>query len=86
MKLVPGLLVFSLFFFRFSVRLPQGSHQGANASGDSEAETDDGQPPSRSQLPVEPTSAEQADEDAEREVETNRRVAADSFPALVHQH
>src|SRR5204863_2201108 len=50
MKLRPSLVLSSLFFFRLSVRSPQRSHQSANTGGDSEAETDDGQPASRSQF------------------------------------
>lgn len=33
----------------------------------------------------EPAPAEEADKDAQNELETNRRVATNSFPALMHQ-
>jgi len=86
MELRSGFAFFSFFFFRFSIRLSQGSQQGAHTGCQSKAETHDGQPASCTELFVEPTPAEQTDENAQCEVESNRRVTADSFPAFVHRY
>lgn len=86
MKFVSGFSVFALLVFGFPVRSLEGSLQRAYTCGESEAKPDYRQPVLRVELSIQPSTAEEAEENAEREVESDRGVATDPFPAVIHRY
>lgn len=86
MELSSRFSILFLLLFCFSIRSLERSPEGATACCDAEPESDEGQPPVGPEFPVEPSSSEEAEQDAQREFQTNRRVSADPFPAIVHRY
>jgi hypothetical protein len=86
MKLRSRFLVSSFCFDGVAIGAFEGSPYRPHSSCDSETESDEGEPASRVKLLSEIPTSEETSENTQRELEPDRRITTDSFPAIVHQY
>src|SRR5450432_1754730 len=84
-ELFPRLQVLSFLLFGFAVCTFERSPDGARSSRESVCQPDQSQDAVGAELLVEPLSTEQTDENAQRQLEANSSVSANTFPVLLHK-
>jgi hypothetical protein len=84
-ELPAGFTVFALELLGLSVGPLQSAPDGSSASRQTESQADHRQPWRGIQPAVQPLAAQQTEQDTERELEPNRPVCAETFPALLHE-
>jgi hypothetical protein len=79
-----GLLISSLLFFCFAIRALQRSPNRARSRSESVCQPNQSEDAVSAEVFVEPLSAKQPDENAQRQLKADSSVAANTFPVLLH--
>src|SRR5450432_3440603 len=84
-ELFPRLQVLSFLLFGFAVCTFERSPDGARSGSESVCQPDQSEDAVSAELLVEPLATEQTDENAQRQLEANSSVSANTFPVLLHK-
>jgi hypothetical protein len=86
MVLFAAFLLFALFSFGCAVGSLKLDPETPVRGGHSEDQSENGEDAPGPDLSVQPSPAEQAEQNAERKLQTDGRVAAESLPVFVHYY